>query len=240
MGLVNGISERKRESKMVKFRSLYNDSKNRMVRDVIDSPTGTITIFEPSVENIEAIMQLDDIIASFNQDPDENGEGTLDIDGVTVLRSLIPMLTDLEIEDDMTEEEAEKILENPTLELMQVKEVLEGIVTQIYMFMILRYKNNMEASRMVRRSKDMSDTALVDYISESARSDEGRQKLTELNRQADKVIQMKQAQEDKETPQTENEPSSASEGKVIPGKKATVSDSSAKLAADFEERFKGI
>lgn len=98
---------------MVQFNSFYNDPNNRQILEVINTPTGAVTIFEPSKDDVNKIMQLKEMVDAFNQENvDEN---LLDINGTTILKELIPLLTDLEIDPDMTDEEMAQIIENPTV-----------------------------------------------------------------------------------------------------------------------------
>ena len=175
------------EHKNVKFRSLYSDPKNRTIRMVVDTPTGPVTIFEPTSDDIREIMQLDDMVAAFNQESD--GDNELDISGTTIMKELIPRLTDLDL-DDMTDDEITEVVENLTIEGNVILACLTSIVTYIYTLMIMNFENNLDLNNMVKMSAQISDKAFGMYINEAAKTDEGRKQMQEINKQASKVIPM--------------------------------------------------
>lgn len=175
------------EHKKVKFRSLYSDPENRAIRMVVDTPTGPVTIFEPTSDDIREIMQLDDMVAAFNQESTEDNE--LDISGTTIMKELIPRLTDLDL-DDMTDDEITDVIENLTVEGNIIIACLASIVTHIYTIMIMNFENNLDLNNMVQMSEQVSDKAFGMYINEAAKTDEGRKQMQEINKQASKVIPM--------------------------------------------------
>ena len=165
-----------------------------MIREIIDGTTGPITIFEPSQSDIDRIMQMNDVVASFNSEPKdgEDDDGMmLNVRGETILKELIPLLTDIEIDEDMTEDEMQKIIESPTIDLLNVMQVLSIIVTQIYTFMILRYRNTVQMEDVVERSNDVRDTAMDHYVSSAAKTDEGRMMLSGLAQNANELLEAK-------------------------------------------------
>ena len=176
---------------MVQFNSFYNDPNNRQILEVINTPTGAVTIFEPSKDDVNKIMQLKEMVDAFNQEnADEN---LLDINGTTILKELIPLLTDLEIDPDMTDEEMAQIIENPTVELSLITSVLSSVVTNIYTLMIMNFKNNLELRNMVDQTEEISDSALAMFISKQSKTDEGRKQIEEINKQSEKIGKMETA-----------------------------------------------
>lgn len=198
---------------MVQFNSFYNDPNNRQILEVINTPTGAVTIFEPSKDDVNKIMQLKEMVDAFNQEnADEN---LLDINGTTILKELIPLLTDLEIDPEMTDEEMAQIIENPTVELSLITSVLSSVVTNIYTLMIMNFKNNLELRNMVDQTEEISDSALAMFISKQSKTDEGRKQIEEINKQSDKIVKMeaaiKQAEEKEKTNAKPEEESQTSE-----------------------------
>lgn len=205
--------ERETEStQLVQFNSFYNDPNNRQILEVINTPTGAVTIFEPSKDDVNKIMQLKEMVDAFNQENvDEN---LLDINGTTILKELIPLLTDLEIDPDMTDEEMAQIIENPTVELSLITSVLSSVVTNIYTLMIMNFKNNLELRNMVDQTEEISDSALAMFISKQSKTDEGRKQIEEINKQSDKIVKMETAikqAEEKEKEKTNAKPEEESQ-----------------------------
>lgn len=202
---------------MVQFNSFYNDPNNRQILEVINTPTGAVTIFEPSKDDVNKIMQLKEMVDAFNQE--NTDENLLDINGTTILKELIPLLTDLEIDPDMTDEEMAQIIENPTVELSLITSVLSSVVTNIYTLMIMNFKNNLELRNMVDQTEEISDSALAMFISKQSKTDEGRKQIEEINKQSDKIVKMetaiKQAEEKEKTNAKPEEESQTSENKLV-------------------------
>ena len=106
---------------------------------------------------------------------------------------MIPLLTDLEIDPDMTDEEMAQIIENPTVELSLITSVLSSVVTNIYTLMIMNFKNNLELRNMVDQTEEISDSALAMFISKQSKTDEGRKQIEEINKQSEKIVKMETA-----------------------------------------------
>lgn len=181
---------------MVKFRSLYNDPENRQIHGVVDTPTGPVTIFEPSSEDVRAIMGMQDIIAAFNQESD--GDNTLDVSGMTILKEIIPLLTDLEMEEDLTDEEFAEIIENPSIELTDITTMLTDIVTHVYTLMIREFQSNLSLQTLAAMSEDVGDKTLGQYIVQASKTDDGRRQLNDINKQSKKIVELKEHQKDNE------------------------------------------
>ena len=182
------LNENELETPKVKFRSLYSDPENRTIRMVVDTPTGVVTIFEPTNDDIREIMQLDDMVAAFNQENSEENE--LDISGTTIMKELIPRLTDLDL-DDMTDDEITEVINNLTVEGNVIMACLTSIVTHIYTIMLMNFENNLDLNNMAKMSEKMSDKAFSMYVNEAAKTDEGRRQMQEINKQASKVISLR-------------------------------------------------
>ena len=208
-----GTNGKRRVHELVQFNSFYNDPNNRQILEVINTPTGAVTIFEPSKDDVNKIMQLKEMVDAFNQE--NTDENLLDINGTTILKELIPLLTDLEIDPDMTDEEMAQIIENPTVELSLITSVLSSVVTNIYTLMIMNFKNNLELRNMVDQTEEISDSALAMFISKQSKTDEGRKQIEEINKQSDKIVKMetaiKQAEEKEKTNAKPEEESQTSE-----------------------------
>lgn len=179
---------------------------------VVDTPTGAVTIFEPSVEDMEQIMAMDDLIAAFNQDPGD--DNNVEINGTDILKQVIPMLTDLEFDADMTDEEMTRIIDHPSVWLRQILGWLTRIVTGVYRIMILNFYNNLDMTDMVNMSEELSDQVLNRYIECKSRTDEGRQQIQKINEQSDKIIQMTKAQNKKAEQERKQKAKEDSESKV--------------------------
>ncbi len=174
---------------MVQIASLGGEE--RTIRTIVDTPTGKVTVYEPTNEDVEKIMELDDFISALNQDPDEEGndidpdeyEATLEISGVTVMRELIPLLTDIEVPEELSDEELNKIIEHPTMALTMVKHVLTGIVTDVYKIMILSVQNELKSADLNYVTEQMTRQTMNMVKDQASSTDVGQKAVQEINRQ---------------------------------------------------------
>lgn len=113
----------------MKLSYLKNTKEHRKIRDVVMSSGSTVNIFEPTLEEIDEILIL--------QDEWVSDEG-MNISGADVVKVLFPMLTDLEGIDEMTESDVQEVIDNPTNAFIQIQYHIETIITEVYKTAILK------------------------------------------------------------------------------------------------------
>lgn len=178
---------------MVKLKSLKNDPNSRTVRAIVDSPFGQIRVFEPTTEDIDAIINLQDIITAFNEESgevEENEEGILDISELTVVQELFPRLTDLEI-DYMSDEEIQDVISHPNLALAQVKLIIAGIISDVYKMIILTMNARLKEEDLKENSTQVKDKVMGITMERLTKSEKGKEILDAMNEaeKLDKAIE---------------------------------------------------
>lgn len=113
----------------MKLSYLKNTKEYRKIRDVVMSSGSTVNIFEPTLEEIDEILKL--------QDEWVSDEG-MNISGADVVKVLFPMLTDLEDIDEMTESDVQEVIDNPSNAFIQIQYHIETIITEVYKTAILK------------------------------------------------------------------------------------------------------
>ena len=113
----------------MKLSYLKNTKEYRKIRDVVMSSGSTVNIFEPTLEEIDEILKL--------QDEWVSDEG-MNISGADVVKVLFPMLTDLEGIDEMTELDVQEVIDNPSNAFIQIQYHIETIITEVYKTAILK------------------------------------------------------------------------------------------------------
>ena len=113
----------------MKLSYLKNTKEYRKIRDVVMSSGSTVNIFEPTLEEIDEILKL--------QDEWVSDEG-MNISGADVVKVLFPMLTDLEGIDEMTESDVQEVIDNPSNAFIQIQYHIETIITEVYKTAILK------------------------------------------------------------------------------------------------------
>ena len=121
---------------MVQFSELMNHRNNRQVREVVFVKGESIHIYEPSKEDVEVIVSLQEKFSKSEKDKTK-----VSITGEDLVVILFPLLTNIEGMDKLSKEEIYEIVENPSLALTQASHVIEGIVTEVYKMTILSARN---------------------------------------------------------------------------------------------------
>lgn len=97
----------------------------RKIRKSLDTPQGTIEIYEPTVTHADIILDL-----QRGANPDFVNQKTLTLDGKTVLKQLFPLLTNISFEE-MSDEEIEDVIENPSIHLLITQKFISQIVSEV-------------------------------------------------------------------------------------------------------------
>lgn len=130
---------------MVRLSDLSNDENNRRLRDTIISGRDTIRVYEPSKKDIDVIIELQEKnVEEYRKKKDDGKEDDatkVTSSGTEVVRVLFPLLTDIKGIEDMTDEEVEFVVENPSLAFIQANHVIESIVTEVWKTIILSARN---------------------------------------------------------------------------------------------------
>ena len=177
---------------LVKFSSLKSDPKKRQIRSIIKSPTGDITVFEPTKENIEEIMSLQEFVISLNKDTKKNDDNTLDISGMTIIKKVVPLITDLDLEN-LSDDEIQSVIDHPNLAMMELNQILSSIITSIYKMVILSYANELQTNDVSLETMKLNHNAIGQFVTQAATTDKGRELVTELMSEADKADALRKA-----------------------------------------------
>lgn len=113
----------------VHFRKLKNDQENRSIRAVIMNGSEHIKVYEPSLNDVKAIIDAQEGWVSV-----EEGVNISDED---VLRKLIPMLTDIEGMEEMSDEEILDVANNPSVSFLSIQSEIQAIIIEIYRHIVI-------------------------------------------------------------------------------------------------------
>ena len=120
----------------VHFRKLKNDQENRSVRAVIMNGSEHINVYEPSLKDVRAIIDAQEGWVSV-----EDGVNISDED---VLKKLIPMLTDIEGMEDMTDEEILDVANNPSVSFLSIQSEIQSIIIEIYRHIVVLSRRQLQ------------------------------------------------------------------------------------------------
>lgn len=180
---------------MVKINSLKNlDGDERKVREVCTAGDVSIVIYEPSKYDIQTILEMQDDI----YDVDAEGNLSIKIDGITMIRKIYPILTDLEGFDELSDRELMEVLDNPSIALVQASSVIEQVIIEVYKITVLSMRKNM-IEEDLKFENDKFAQQLTMKIMESTTSNgnfaELGAKINEVNEQMDKLDDLRRENE---------------------------------------------
>lgn len=200
---------------MVQFKDLANKKGEREVREVIFAKGETIKVFEPDKEDIEKIFALQEKFI------DEQNPQRLKLTGEDII-DLFSMLTDIEGLEDLTDEEVEEVIDNPSIALLNAQHVIEGIVTEVYKMVILSVKNQILETDLrlesAKTSKELMERTL-DLAHRDGTTKEYAQKVEDAK---GKLAKLQKLKEETETEEENSDSEKPQKGTSAIGKHANV------------------
>lgn len=202
----------------MKLSYLKNTKEYRKIRDVVMSSGSTVNIFEPTLEEIDEILNL--------QDEWVSDEG-MNISGADVVKVLFPMLTDLEGIDEMTESEVQEVIDNPSNAFIQIQYHIETIITEVYKTAILKARKEILEKDLEVENYKVSEEVFDRTLSLAAKNN-GTKEVFDKLQEAEE--EFKQAEEDEKITKLEDYKNQEKESE------STLDEAQIKLA-QFKEAF---
>lgn len=178
---------------MVQFSELMNHKKNRQVREVVFVKGESIHIYEPSKEDVEIIVGLQERFAKNDKDKTK-----ISVTGEDLVSILFPLLTNVEGMEKLSKEEIAEIVENPSLALTQASHVIEGIVTEVYKMTILSARNRILETDFRMESVRTTSEIVEKALGLANRDGKTGQLLDKIKTATEKVESLKDVREKRE------------------------------------------
>ena len=202
----------------MKLSYLKNTKEYRKIRDVVMSSGSTVNIFEPTLEEIDEILNL--------QDEWVSDEG-MSISGADVVKVLFPMLTDLEGIDEMTESDVQEVIDNPSNAFIQIQYHIETIITEVYKTAILKARKEILEKDLEVENYKVSEEVFDRTLSLAAKNN-GTKEVFDKLQEAEE--EFKQAEENEKITKLEDYKKQEKESE------STLDEAQIKLA-QFKEAF---
>ena len=202
----------------MKLSYLKNTKEYRKIRDVVMSSGSTVNIFEPTLEEIDEILKL--------QDEWVSDEG-MNISGADVVKVLFPMLTDLEGIDEMTESDIQEVIDNPSNAFIQIQYHIETIITEVYKTAILKARKEILEKDLEVENYKVSEEVFDRTLSLAAKNN-GTKEVFDKLQEAEE--EFKQAEETEKITKLEDYKNQEKESE------STLDEAQIKLA-QFKEAF---
>lgn len=116
----------------VKISKLKNKAEKRNIREVVSVNGDIINIFEPTEEDVRQIMEYQE---KYLQGDD------FEITGAELIKVFFKLLTDIDGIDELTDEEIDDIVENPSVAFLMVQSVIEGIILDVFRYIVSNARN---------------------------------------------------------------------------------------------------
>ncbi|WP_144473054.1 hypothetical protein [Bacillus pumilus] len=177
-------------------------SKEGQVREVINTPNGLIEVYEPTAEVVGKIIQP--------QFQNQLGmdTGKVVFDSVDVLKILFPLLTNINF-DDLTDDELQDVIENPSIHLMTTQQVIAQIVAEANKLYSQRVKTelmNTESAMAQLELIQSIPTAIVERAKIDGNVSELIDKFNDVSNELDDAIEKESVlDEEEEVKSKENE-----------------------------------
>ena len=169
----------------MKLSYLKNTKEYRKIRDVVMSSGSTVNIFEPTLEEIDEILIL--------QDEWVSDEG-MNISGADVVKVLFPMLTDLEGIDEMTESEIQEVIDNPSNAFIQIQYHIETIITEVYKTAILKARKEILEKDLEVENYKVSEEVFDRTLSLAAKNNGTKEVFDKLQEAEEEFKQAEEAE----------------------------------------------
>ena len=202
----------------MKLSYLKNTKEYRKIRDVVMSSGSTVNIFEPTLEEIDEILKL--------QDEWVSDEG-MNISGADVVKVLFPMLTDLKGIDEMTESDVQEVIDNPSNAFIQIQYHIETIITEVYKTAILKARKEILEKDLEVENYKVSEEVFDRTLSLAAKNN-GTKEVFDKLQEAEE--EFKQAEEKEKITKLEDYKNQEKESE------STLDEAQIKLA-QFKEAF---
>jgi hypothetical protein len=175
------------------------DKKERLIRDYINTPSGVIEIYEPTADDVAAII---DIERGLGLDIDTN---TIAFDDVTVATKIFPLVTNITI-NELEEDELRDILKNPSVHLIQAKHIVAQILAEANKAYTLRLKTELIQSDSQIAQMELINAipaAIMDRAKRDGRHAELNGEIVKLNKDIEERmadVEEQAAESDAEVP----------------------------------------
>lgn len=154
----------------INFKKLKSSIENRRIREVISTGGDVITVYEPTVDDVQFVVEYQTEKAS------EMTDSTIFIDGVEIVKLFFPRFTDISGIEDLSNDELEAVIDEPSIAYLQVEQVIKGIIAEIFKMIVLSAKTQVAEFDMEVES-ERSQQAIFDLAFKDASKNMGLEEL---------------------------------------------------------------
>lgn len=176
----------------IQLASLSLKTEGKTVREYINTPQGSIEVYEPTLEMVNEILRIQQ----------ENGfdftSETVAFDERVLLTQIFPLLTNIET-GDASEEELQNIINNPTVHLLIAQNVVAQIISEANKLYAERIKAELASADTVLAQADLINSIpniLNEHAKRSPEVAENLKKISELQAEVEAKLEEEDAKDD--------------------------------------------
>lgn len=162
----------------VKISKLKNKAEKRNIREVVSVNGDIINIFEPTEEDVRQIMEYQE---KYLQGDD------FEITGAELIKVFFKLLTDIDGIDDLTDEEIDDIVENPSVAFLMVQSVIEGIILDVFRYIVSNARNEVVMADFSAQAEIAQTDLLESVLKYTADKYDANELLEDIKKKTDKL-----------------------------------------------------
>lgn len=162
----------------VKISKLKNKAEKRNIREVVSVNGDIINIFEPTEEDVRQIMEYQE---KYLQGDD------FEITGAELIKVFFKLLTDIDGIDDLTDEEIDDIVENPSIAFLMVQSVIEGIILDVFRYIVSNARNEVVMADFSAQAEIAQTDLLESVLKYTADKYDASELLEDIKKKTDKL-----------------------------------------------------
>lgn len=172
----------------INITSLTTPTEERKIREYINTPQGAIEIYEPTLDDVNSIIEI-----QRESGFDFNSE-FLDFDGVVLLTKIFPLVTNIET-GDLPDEEIQKIIDNPSIHLLIAQNIVAQIISEANKLYAQHLKAELASAETALAQADLV-SSIPQIINEHAKRDENvAEALKEIAQLSDEILDIQSEEE---------------------------------------------
>lgn len=162
----------------VKISKLKNKAEKRNIREVVSVNGDIINIFEPTEEDVRQIMEYQE---KYLQGDD------FEITGAELIKVFFKLLTDIDGIDDLTDEEIDDIVENPSVAFLMVQSIIEGIILDVFRYIVSNARNEVVMADFSAQAEIAQTDLLESVLKYTADKYDASELLEDIKKKTDKL-----------------------------------------------------
>lgn len=170
----------------------------KVVRETVKAPQGLIEIYEPSVDDVLFILDLQNESMG---DKDISEVNAVSFDGKTVLTKIFPSLTNIDM-TGVSEEELDNIIENPSIQLLIAQQYVAQIISEINLLYTEQMKTKLKESEnlmsMVQLMNEIP-VAIMESAKQSGQYSELVENVERLSKEVEKAMELEDEKAEEES-----------------------------------------